>query len=95
MHHALKKGKNISITVANLEEFLVISIFQETKIPMVDTKVHVYSKFFLNKFFKEIKFPISMRNGTFNTSRCRASKNGGDVHPFSQKPWPILQTSKK
>jgi hypothetical protein len=24
-----------------------------------------------------------------------ASKNGGAVHPFSQKPWPIPQTSKK
>jgi P pilus assembly chaperone PapD len=23
-----------------------------------------------------------------------ASKNGGIVHPFSQKPWPIPQTSK-
>jgi hypothetical protein len=24
-----------------------------------------------------------------------ASKNGGAIHPFSQKPWPIPQTSKK
>jgi hypothetical protein len=39
MHHALKKGTKISITLANLEEFLVISIFCETKIPMVDMKV--------------------------------------------------------
>jgi hypothetical protein len=38
-----------------------------------------------------------MRNGRFNTSKlCRgkASKSGGAVHPFSQKAWPIPQTSK-
>jgi hypothetical protein len=27
-------------------------------------------------------------------SEGQASKNGGAVHPFSQKPWPISQTSK-
>jgi hypothetical protein len=31
--------QKISITPANLAEFLVISIFHETKIPMVDMKV--------------------------------------------------------
>jgi hypothetical protein len=49
IHLALKKGTKKSITLANLEEFLVISIFHETKIPMTDMKVKVYSKFFLNK----------------------------------------------
>jgi hypothetical protein len=37
--------KKNSITLANLEEFLVISIFHESKILTVDMKVQVYSKF--------------------------------------------------
>jgi hypothetical protein len=45
MHPALKKGTKISITLANLEEFLGISIFHETKILMANMKVQVYSKF--------------------------------------------------
>jgi hypothetical protein len=61
----------MSITLAILEEFLVISIFHETKIPTVDMKVQVYSKFRKNKIWKKVKSPISMRNGRFNTSMCR------------------------
>jgi hypothetical protein len=34
----------MSITLAILEEFLMISIFHETKIPIVDMKVQLYSK---------------------------------------------------
>jgi hypothetical protein len=34
-------------------------------------KVQVYSKFRKNKIWKKIKSPISMRNGRFNTSKCR------------------------
>jgi hypothetical protein len=50
MHPTLKKNtKNL----ANLEEFLVISIFHETKIPTVDMKVQVYSKFKKTKFEKK------------------------------------------
>jgi hypothetical protein len=49
MHPALKRVQKISITLANLEEYLVISIFHEMKIPMVDMKVQVYSKFRKNK----------------------------------------------
>jgi hypothetical protein len=51
MHLALKKGTKIFhyTTVAILKEFLVISLFHETKIPMVDMKVQVYSKFSKNK----------------------------------------------
>jgi hypothetical protein len=46
----IKKGvQKISITLPNLEEFLVISIFHETKIPTIDMKVQVYSKFRKNK----------------------------------------------
>jgi hypothetical protein len=32
-------GSKISITLANLEEFFVISLFHEPKIPTVDMKV--------------------------------------------------------
>jgi hypothetical protein len=65
----------------------VISVFHKTKIPAVLKKVHVYSKFRKIKIWKKIKSPSSMRNGRFNTSKCRgkASKNGGVVYPFSQK----------
>jgi hypothetical protein len=42
MHPTLKKGtKNFHI----LEDFFEISIFHEKKIPIVDIKVQVYSKF--------------------------------------------------
>jgi hypothetical protein len=50
--HWRRVHKN-SITLANLEEYLVISIFHETKIPTVDMKVQVYSKFRKIKFEKK------------------------------------------
>jgi hypothetical protein len=34
-------------------------------------KVQVYSKFRINKISKEVKSPNSMKNGRFNTSKCR------------------------
>jgi hypothetical protein len=40
-----RRVQKISITLAILAEFFVISFFHETKIPMVDMKVQVYSKF--------------------------------------------------
>jgi hypothetical protein len=48
----------------------VISISHETKIPTVDMKVQVYSKFSKKNKLKKVKSPISMRNGAFNTSKC-------------------------
>jgi hypothetical protein len=54
-------------------EFLVISVFHETKIQMVDMKVHVYSKFSKNKISKKVKSPNSMRNGRFDTSKLGGS----------------------
>jgi hypothetical protein len=39
MHPALKKGTKNFHNTSNLEEFLVILIFHETKISMVDMKV--------------------------------------------------------
>jgi hypothetical protein len=42
MYPAVQK---ISIILAILVEFLVISLFYETKIPIVDMKVQVYTNF--------------------------------------------------
>jgi hypothetical protein len=50
-------------------KFLVISIFHETKIPIVDMKFQVYSKFRKNKIPIKIKSPNSMKNGRFDTSK--------------------------
>jgi hypothetical protein len=52
-------------------EFLVISIFHETKIQTVDMKVQVYSKFLKSKIPKKVKSPNSMTNGRFDTSNCK------------------------
>jgi hypothetical protein len=49
----------------------VISVFYETKTSTVDMKVQVYSKFRKIKIKKKVKSPISMRNGRYNTSKCR------------------------
>jgi hypothetical protein len=94
MHLALKKGTKISITLAIFEEFLVISIFHETKIPTVDMKIQVYSKFRTNKIWKKVKSPISMRNGRYNTSKCRGKLQKMEVlythSPKSLGPFPKL-----
>jgi hypothetical protein len=63
--------QKISITLAKLVEFLVTSIFHETKIRTVDMKVQVYSKFRKNKIPKKVKSPNSIWNGRFDTSKCR------------------------
>jgi hypothetical protein len=52
-HPALKKGTKNFLTLAILLEFLVISVFHETKIPMVDMKVQVCSKFKKKSFQKK------------------------------------------
>jgi hypothetical protein len=54
-HLALKKVQKISITLAIL----------------VDMKVKVYFNFSKNRIWKKMKSRSSMRNGRFNTSRCR------------------------
>jgi hypothetical protein len=41
MYPTLKKGTKISITLAILVEFFVISLFHQTKLPTVDMKVQV------------------------------------------------------
>jgi hypothetical protein len=61
-------------------------------------KVQVWTKLSKKTLWKKVKSPLSMNFGRISTSKCSssklASKNGGAVHPFSQKPWPIPQTSK-
>jgi hypothetical protein len=52
-------------------EFFVISFFHETKIPTMDIKVQVYSKFNKNKICKKSKSPCSMREGRFHPPKCR------------------------
>jgi hypothetical protein len=96
MHPALKKGK-ISIPLASLEEFLVISIFHEIKIPIIDLKVQMYSKFRKNKIWKKVKSPISMRMGIFNTSKCRGKlQKMGLLYTHSPKsPGPFPKLPKK
>jgi hypothetical protein len=73
----------------------VNSLFHETKVPIVDMKVQVYSKFSNNKIWKKMKSPSSMRNGKFHPPKCRGKlpKNGGAVYPFSQNARPISKTS--
>jgi hypothetical protein len=71
MHHALKRSTKTSITLAKLVEFLVISIFHETKIRTVDMKVQAYSKFRKNKIPIKVKSPNIMQNERFDISKCR------------------------
>jgi hypothetical protein len=72
MHPTLWKGTKKSTTLTILVEFLVNSLFHETKIPTMDMKVHVYSNF-SKKFGKigKMKFPSSMKNGRFHLPKCR------------------------
>jgi hypothetical protein len=51
----------------------VISIFHGTKIPKVDIKVQVYSKFKINEIWKNVKSPISMGNGNLTLPNLGAS----------------------
>jgi hypothetical protein len=71
MHPTLKKGTKHFHNTSKYCQFFFYFTFFETKIPTVDMKVHVYSKFRKNKIWKKVKSPISMRNRTFNTSKCR------------------------
>jgi hypothetical protein len=74
-------------------EFFVISIFHETKIRTVDMKVQVYSKFRKIKISKKVITPNSMRNGRFDTFKCRGKleKMGVLCTHSSKSPSPFLQ----
>jgi hypothetical protein len=99
MHPTLKKGtKNFHYT-SNFCGFLLLLLFQETKIP-TDMKVQVSFNFRKNKIWKKIKSPSSMKNGRFNTSKCRGKvQKMGVLYIHSPKmsgPSPnFLITSKK
>jgi hypothetical protein len=43
---------------------------------------------------EKVKSPLSMNFGRISTSKCRGKLQKMRVHPFSQKPWLIFQTSK-
>jgi hypothetical protein len=87
-----KEGyKKLSITLAILEEFLVISL--QTKIPTVDMKIKVYSKFSKHKIWKKWNLQALWGMGDF-TLPSVASKNGSVVHPFSQNAKPIFVMQK-
>jgi hypothetical protein len=66
-----RRVQKISITLAILEELFVNSVLHDTKIPMGDMKVLVYSSISKKKFMKKMKSPSSMRNGRFHPSICR------------------------
>jgi hypothetical protein len=66
-------------------EFLVISLFFKTKIPMVDMKVQVYSKFSKNKIWKKMKSPSSMRNGRFHPLKWGKLQKMGVLYIHSSK----------
>jgi hypothetical protein len=72
----------------------VISIFHETKIRTVNMKAQVYSKFRKNKISKKVKSVNSMRNGRFDTSKCRGKLEKMGVlcthSPKSPSPFPKL-----
>ena len=64
-----KAGYKNSITVAILKEFLVNSLFHETKIPIIDMKVLMFF-IFLKKIQKK-KPPNSKKIGRFHPSKCK------------------------
>jgi hypothetical protein len=49
----------------------VNSSFHETRIPTVDRKVQVWTKFRIYFFWKKVKSPLSMNFGRISTSKCR------------------------
>jgi hypothetical protein len=69
-------------------EFLVISIFHEPKIPTVDMKVYVYSKFRGKKISKKMKSPIW---GKLQKSRGKLQKAFKKIKKFQQ--YNIVQVS--
>jgi hypothetical protein len=76
-------------------EFLVNSLFDETKIQTADTKVKVYSKF-RKKIRNKLKSPLSMNSGRITTSMCRGKLQKMGVlkmhpPPPPKKPRPLLQ----
>jgi hypothetical protein len=86
MHLALKKGTKKFHYMSKSWGILVISIFHETKIQLIDMKVQVYSKFRKIKVEKKWNFQSPWRMEHLTFPSVGASKNGGVVQPFFQKP---------
>jgi hypothetical protein len=76
----------------------VISILHETKNPTLYMKVPVHSNF-RRKEKEKVKSPNSMRNGRFNTFKCRGKlQKMGVLYIHSPKilgPFPKLPQKKK
>jgi hypothetical protein len=66
--------------------------FHETKIPTVDRKVQVWTKFWKFFFWKKVKSPLSMNFGRISTSKCRGmlQKMGCCTINPPKKPRPLL-----
>jgi hypothetical protein len=90
-----RRVQKISIILANLGEFLVISIFHETKIPMVDIKIHVYSKFRKKNLGKKwnLQVPWEMEDLTLPNVGV-SFKKWGTLHPppILRSPCPCYNT---
>jgi hypothetical protein len=88
--------KKISIILTILEEFLINSLFHETKIPTMDMKVQEYFNF-NQKNWKNRKFPSSMRNGRFHPPKYRGKvQKMGVLYTHSPKmPSPSPNTKTK
>jgi hypothetical protein len=93
MHLALKRVQIFSIILAILEEFLMNSLFHETKIPTVDMKVQVYSKFSQKNWIKK-KSASSMKNGRFHPPKYRGKlQKMGVLYNTLQNEYIIFQFS--
>jgi hypothetical protein len=76
--------------------YKIFPFFYETRIPTVNMNVQVYYKFSKNKIWKKIKYPSSMRNGRFDTPKCKGKVQKLEVlctHAQSS-PGPCKITSK-
>jgi hypothetical protein len=69
----------------------VNSLFHYTKIPMMEMKVLVYSNFRKNIFWKKKEISKLHEKCKISPSKVleQGSKNGGDIHLFSQNAKPI------
>jgi hypothetical protein len=81
-----RRVQNISIALAILEEFLVNSIFHETKIPTMDMKVQVFFKFSRKKFGKKwnLQVPWGTKDWTLPSIGASFKKWGCCTYPFQE-----------
>jgi hypothetical protein len=104
MHPALKRGTNNFYYTSK-----TCGIFSDLNFPWNKNpngrhmEVQVYSKFRKNKISKKVKSPNSMRNGRFDTSKCRGklekmgvlcTHSPKSLGPFSKLPIKIWKKKK-